>query len=373
VQLQRLTEGRRCGGTIACDTPVTATLGTAVRADTNAHSFPGVANERVHISIAPQSGTNFEPLWRLVGPTGNHVCGFSGAHADCVLPTTGSYAIEVQDNLFNGTGTYSLHLQRLTDQWRCGGQARCGVALTPTVGTAARADTNVHSFGGVAGQGVLITLANLGGTTFNPLWRVVRPDGATACGFASATGQCLLPVSGSYGIEVFDSSYDGNGTYRITVSGPGCTGLPNLSISSLTCAPSASPGASLRVDVRTANIGDALSAASVTRLFLSSNSTLDASDVRLTPTVSLNALAAGGSALHAPIVTIPASIRPGSYFVIAESDTNHTVAEGNERNNTRSRALTVATVATASSSSAPLAASGASPVVSEALSQPGVP
>jgi hypothetical protein len=225
VHLQRLTAGRRCGGTIACDTPVTATLGTAARADTNVHNFPGVANERVHVSIATHSGTGFQPYWRLVGPTGNHVCGYAPSHADCTLPTSGSYAIEVIDGNLDGTGTYSVHLQRLTAGRRCGSPVPCNTAVTATVGTVARADSNLHGFGGITGGVVQVALMNQGGTLFNPFWRVVTSAGTTACGYSSATAQCSLSGSAPYAVEVLDGSHNGSGTYRLTISGAGCTAL----------------------------------------------------------------------------------------------------------------------------------------------------
>src|SRR4051794_28624414 len=345
LHIQRLTAAFRCGGTIACDVPVTTTLGTVARADTNLHSFSAAANERVHVSIANQGGTNFNPFFRVLAPTGAVVsgCSFTNSNVDCLLPVAGSYGVEVLDGSFDGTGTYSLHIQRLTAEFRCGGQARCGTALTPAaLGAVARADSDLWSFGGVIGS-VNIAFTNLGGTAFNPVWRVVSPTGTTisGCTFSARTlATCALPSDGSYAVEVLDSSFDGTGRYALTVSGPGCRGLPNLTVSSLACGVRTAPGGTITVSVRTANTGDAAAPASQTGIYLSVNNTFDG-DTALLPKISVPALAAGASASAAVAVTIPVATAPGEDFIIALADDRQVTPEGSERNNATACPLTV--------------------------------
>src|SRR3954451_2308416 len=345
VHLQRLTADRRCGGSIACDVPVTSTLGTAARADTNLHSFSAAANERVHVSIGNQGGTNFNPFFRVLAPTGAVVsgCSFTNSNVDCLLPVAGSYGVEVLDGSFDGTGTYSLHIQRLTAEFRCGGQARCGTALTPAaLGAVARADSDLWSFGGVIGS-VNIAFTNLGGTAFNPVWRVVSPTRTTTSGStfsARPLAPCALPSDGSYAVEVLDSSFDGPGRYALTVSGPGCRGLPNLTVSSLACGVRTAPGGTITVSVRTANTGDAAAPASQTGIYLSVNNTFDG-DTALLPKISVPALAAGASASAAVAVTIPVATAPGEDFIIALADDRQVTPEGSERNNATACPLTV--------------------------------
>ena len=360
LHIQRLTAGFRCGGTIACDVAVTTTLGTAARADTNLHSFSAAANERMHVSIANQGGTNFNPFFRVIAPTGAVVagCSFNASNVDCLLPVAGSYAVEVLDGSFDGTGTYSLHIQRLTAAFRCGGQARCGGTLTPAaLGAVAHADSDLWSFGGVIGS-VNIAFTNLGGTAFNPLWRVVSPTGTTVsgCSFSARTlATCALPSAGSYAVEVLDSLFDGTGRYALTVSGPGCRGLPNLTVSSLACGVRAAPGGTITVSVRTANTGDAAAPASQTGIYLSVNNTFGG-DTALLPKISVPALAAGASASAAVAVTIPVATAPGEDFIIALADDRQVTPEGSERNNARACPLTVGPDLLISSIAAPASA-----------------
>jgi hypothetical protein len=129
----------------------------------------------------------------------------------------GSYAIEVRDYFQDGTGTYSLHIQRLTDGQRCGDSMTCGVPKTTTLGANGKADTNLHSFAGIANDHVHVTLANGGGTNFSPQWRLVGPDGSTVCGWTLSDADCTLGPAGSYAVEVRDYFQDGTGTYTVQI------------------------------------------------------------------------------------------------------------------------------------------------------------
>ena len=219
LHIQRLTAGQRCGDTIACGTPMSSTLGTTNTADTNLHSFTAVAGERVSVTLANQGGTSFSPAWRILRPDGVAVCGFAFAGLnDCLLATAGSYTVEVVDGSVDGSGTYGLHIQRLTAGQRCGDTIPCGTPISRTLGTTNIADTNLHSFNAVAGERVSVALANQGGTLFNPAWRIVGPDGVAVCGFAFiGLTDCTLPTAGSYAVEVVDSSTDGSGTYGLHI------------------------------------------------------------------------------------------------------------------------------------------------------------
>jgi ribosomal protein S27AE len=233
VQVQRLNASApRCGGSTACDTPLSGTIGS--RADTDIFSFPvTTANQRVHVSLALQTQTAgfFSPGWRLISPAGTPVTcegisDFAAGERDCgPLATTGSYAVEVIDLGLNGTGTFSLQVQRLNASApRCGGSIACNVPVTGTISL--RADTDIFSFNGTGGATIRVQLTLLTQTSgfFSPGWRLVNAAGAPVpCGtisdFAAGTRNCTLPVTGSYAVEILDVGLNGTGTYRVTVSG----------------------------------------------------------------------------------------------------------------------------------------------------------
>jgi methionine-rich copper-binding protein CopC len=208
---------------IVCDVPLTRTIESATEVDR--FRFDGVPSERVHITLGNEGGTGmFNPAWRLMAPDGIPVVGcatFTGADRDCALVAAGVYAIEVEDFSFDGTGTYSLQLQRLTAGQRCGAATiACDVVATNTIDV--RVDTDLHEFTGVAGERLHVTVGKeAGGALFAPMWRLVAPDGTLVVGcsvFTTAERDCTLAVAGAHAIEVADNLNDGGtGTYSLQI------------------------------------------------------------------------------------------------------------------------------------------------------------
>ena len=100
-------------------------------------------------------------------------------------------------------------------------------------------------------------------------------------------------------------------------------------------------GASIVVNDTTANLGGGGSPASITRFYLSANSTLDAGDVRLNESRAVPPLQAGTSSAGSTSVTIPAGTAAGAYFLFARADDDGVVSETSETNNTSSARVTI--------------------------------
>ena len=79
----------------------------------------------------------------------------------------------------------------------------------------------------------------------------------------------------------------------------------------------------------------------MTRFYLSKNSVLDALDLVLAAVRPVPSLAAGAFSSGSTYVMIPAGTAPGPYYVIAKADSDQSVAESSETNNTRPRAVQV--------------------------------
>jgi hypothetical protein len=172
----------------------------------------------VHVTVARTTLTY--PAWRLISPSGMAVAGcntFVTQERDCTLPTSGSYAVEIRDDLLNSTGTYSAHLQRLNAGFRCGGTAPCNAPGTGTI--EANADTDIFSFSVGAAQTVRVTATGV--TLTFPAWRLIDPAGNTVsgCAFATSARNCSLTAVGRYAIEIRDDLLNSTGTYTFTVSG----------------------------------------------------------------------------------------------------------------------------------------------------------
>ena len=89
------------------------------------------------------------------------------------------------------------------------------------------------------------------------------------------------------------------------------------------------------------NQGGDASPETTTRFFLSTNVSFDATDVELTGSRAVPALAPGASSTGSTLVTIPASTAPAYYYVIALADADGIVTEAQENNNAGARTIRV--------------------------------
>jgi subtilisin family serine protease/uncharacterized membrane protein len=116
---------------------------------------------------------------------------------------------------------------------------------------------------------------------------------------------------------------------------------PDLVISSLTLTPSSESPLVLSVNDTTTNEGAAPAGASVTRFYLSANSSFGANDTLLDGARVVSALDPDSSSAGPTDVTIPADTPPGQHYLIAMADGNAAVPESHETNNTRAKAFYV--------------------------------
>jgi subtilisin family serine protease/subtilase family serine protease len=115
---------------------------------------------------------------------------------------------------------------------------------------------------------------------------------------------------------------------------------PDLAVTALSGPSSAVPGASITTTDTTRNLGIDPTPASVTRIYLSPNSTWDAGDLLL-GSRNVSALSPGASEAGPATLVIPAGTAAGSYFLIARSDGTDAIAEAQETNNTRARSISI--------------------------------
>jgi hypothetical protein len=128
--------------------------------------------------------------------------------------------------------------------------------------------------------------------------------------------------------------------YPGEASAPAAPGAPDLVVSALSAPGSASAGSALSITDTTRNQGDAGAGASVTRVFLSKDVSLDAGDVVLGQR-AVGSLGTGAGSAAASNVTVPATTPAGSYYVLARADALGGVAESNEGNNVAGLPFTV--------------------------------
>jgi hypothetical protein len=179
---------------------------------------------------------------------------------------------------------------------------------------------------------------------------VVSGSGPVPATFAgSAAGTTVLLNPGPYSVsEVTLTGYAGSfgagcsgtiagGETRTCIVTNDDVGL-NLSVSALKAPAAAAPGASFTVTDTTSNIGLGAVPATQTRIWLSSDTAVGGDPLlgaRAVPGLAGGAKSSGGTP-----VTLPA-VPPGRYYLLAQADAGSIVAESNEADNTRAKALVV--------------------------------
>lgn len=166
--------------------------------------------------------------------------------------------------------------------------------------------------------------------------------GATSSGSTTATLPANTPSGLYYLIAKADAdaavaeTLETNNTFaRATRVGS------DLYVSVISLPATGVAGASIIVSDTTSNQGGGGSPPSVTRFYLSVNSTLDSGDVRLDGSRVVAELPPGVSSAGSTIVTIPAGTAAGTLFIIAKADDDNAVAEADEANNARARSVSI--------------------------------
>jgi subtilase family serine protease len=115
---------------------------------------------------------------------------------------------------------------------------------------------------------------------------------------------------------------------------------PDLDITSFKGPSSAYLGQSITLRDSTQNIGSGIADPSLTQFYLSTNGTIDASDILL-GSRSVPSLAAGAFSAGSTTVVIPEGTTPGRWFIVAKADGEDLIAETSETNNIYVRSITI--------------------------------
>ncbi|MBI5740870.1 MAG: DUF1566 domain-containing protein [Nitrospirae bacterium] len=144
-------------------------------------------------------------------------------------------------------------------------------------------------------------------------------------------------TEGPYGNAACSDTADNDCDGDIDTSDSDCF-PPDLIVSGLTAPAVACGGSTISIGDSTKDQGTGAADASVTGLYLSKNTALDASDVIL-GSRTVPSLAAGGTNSGTTTVTIPAGAAVGKYYIIARADSSAAVTESNENNNIKSKMI----------------------------------
>jgi subtilisin family serine protease/subtilase family serine protease len=169
-----------------------------------------------------------------------------------------------------------------------------------------------------------------------------RPVGLIAAGAsASSVTTLTVPATAAAGTYYVIAQADGgsqvpetaetNNTKASTAIKVG----PDLIVTAVSVPASGAAGGMISANETTKNQGFGPAPASSTAFYLSPNGTISADD-RLIGSRLVSELASNGISTASTVLEIPADILPGSYYVIARTDWNGSVAESTESNNDKS-------------------------------------
>jgi disintegrin len=257
-----------CASTLLeCDQHATDEITSPV--DTDLFRFTTAGDEYVRVTVREESGT-LQAEWRVLTAAGlpAATCGdFQRAlSADCGPLAPGSYQLEVRDEPVAGTGTYTVHLQRLTAAYACDGE-RIGCDQLATGEIVVPVDSDLFRVTLTTVDTLRVWVSPRSGMVA-PEWRLLTAAGvpAMACPefTTTRTADCGPLVAGEYQVQVKDDAARHAGLYDVAftflfqrcptcgngvVAGaeqcdpPGecCTALCRFAPSETVCRPTAGP------------------------------------------------------------------------------------------------------------------------------------
>ncbi|WP_375415731.1 CARDB domain-containing protein [uncultured Hymenobacter sp.] len=163
-------------------------------------------------------------------------------------------------------------------------------------------------------------------------------------GYSNSQLPPVLQATNAAGALTVQFTTDGSITstgFTATASCATNSGQADLLFTQISAAPTAvATGSSLSLSATMLNQGAAPASSSNVSYYLSSNSTLEASDLLLGTSPGA-ALSAGFSNFRQALVTLPGGVAPGGYYLLFVADPANVVAEANEGNNVSFQFLTV--------------------------------
>ena len=212
-------------------------------------------------------------------------------------------------------------------------------AIAAAGGTISVSDTTKNTGGGAAGASVTRFYFSAN-STYDASDPLIGSRNVLALG-AGATSMgptdVVIPASATTGSYYIIARADGADAIAETIETNNTAAAlvrigPDLSLTGLGVSGAGGAGATLSVSDTTKNTGGGASGASVTRFYLSVNTTIDASD-SLLGSRDVPALAAGASSVASTNLTIPAATSTGTYYIIVQADSLGAVVETSETNN----------------------------------------
>jgi len=191
--------------------------------DFDAYTFTGVAGHRMYFTAVATGGGTHNTNMTLYPPDGGAYEGTtSGDYLDTALLASGTYTLVIEDYGNDNPGAYTMSLVDLTSgPYTSGSDVDGGAIASSTVKTGTTSgvgDLDVYTFTGNAGQHVLIDFAKTAGASYQPYITLYPPNGGSYVTYAtSGRLDYQLAATGTFSVLVYDSGFDGDGSYELSL------------------------------------------------------------------------------------------------------------------------------------------------------------
>ena len=191
--------------------------------DVDSWTFSANSGDGLRIQIGEISGTNFEPLLRLIGPDSVLISTNSGNNSSSIIhqaSLSGTYTVQVLDNSVtpDGTGSYALYLARVPGSFVVPAGDEGGALSNGGIhaGTIDLGDMDLWTFEADAQDSVRIAVGEVGSPSLDPFLVLYGPDGSLITSNNNINGSTDIThqaeVGGTYTVIMQDGNVDATGT-----------------------------------------------------------------------------------------------------------------------------------------------------------------
>jgi hypothetical protein len=206
---------------ISFGTPMNGSIVDIIQSNT--YTFSAKQNDQIRLQIVRNTG-DLDPYFYVYNSQGSTLNNCSNytyadyAYRNCTINADGTYSIMTGDGSIDGTGTYTLRLQRYNAP---GGsnQLNLGQLITATISAAAESDVFALDLD-INDKLIIRMLATSG--NLDPEWYLTNSAGTSVCETYSyatiaAKDDCTINAAGKYYLFVEDAGDIHTGDYRLRV------------------------------------------------------------------------------------------------------------------------------------------------------------
>jgi hypothetical protein len=207
--------------TIIYGTPVNGNISDIIQSNT--YTFVAQQNDQLRLQIVRDSG-NIDPYFSVYNAQGSELDTCSNytysdyVYRNCTINADGTYTILTGDTGIDGTGSYSLRVQRYNAP---GGTVPLELGRPIAATIAAPAESDVFDINLAVNDKLIIRLLASSGN-LDPQWYLTNSAGTAVCdtysyGTIAIDDACTINASGRYSLFVEDTGDTNTGDYRLLV------------------------------------------------------------------------------------------------------------------------------------------------------------